>query len=525
MKNTTKYRLLLFSFVGVTIFAFFHYAYPYHLLHKEQLLLFTYSAEQLSGYLSRPAFLSCLCGDFLTQFLHFNGLGAVVVTLLLIALGELSYTVARKWCNPGIAMIAATVIPIGDAFRLCDIIYPLSGTISLLGGLSLFFFTSLLKGKWSFVIASACGILASYWLFGYGMLVFALLSLLTAITRNRSYTAASLILAEAVATPCVLSGHYLLTSSQAYTYPVTAGWSFPDFENERMLGMNTEDYLANWDKVLELSHPDLHTGMFSVSHNLANAMQGKLADRLMNYYQPAGLGLFMPINEESNYLSTQLAGEVWFQLGDMTMAEHATLLSMIFSPQHKGARAVQRLAEINLINGDAAAAMKYLRLLSQTLAYKRWAEERMPGKESESVKKWLQEKQGLLPLQDTIRTSTTDIAKSLHLLLDANPNNRMARDYLLCFHLLMKDLPSFMKDYKQYHREKPGRLYAEALLIQLYKEQATGKEIQDTGMSPDVVQSFNEYNYTHTQSKGSPDALASTFGKSYWFYYQFVQFQ
>ena len=82
-----------------------------------------------------------------------------------------------------------------------------------------------------------------------------------------------------------------------------------------------------------------------------------------------------------------------------------------------------------------------------------------------------------------------------------------------------------MKDYKQYCREKPGRLYAEALLIQLYKEQATGKEIQDTGMSPDVVQSFNEYNYIHTQSKGNPDALTGKFGKSYWFYYHFVQFQ
>lgn len=525
MKNTTTYRLLLFIFVGVTIFAFFRYAYPYHLLHKEQLLLFTYSAEQLSGYLSKPAFLSCLAGDFLTQFLHFRGPGAVVVTVLLTALGGLTYTAARKWCNAGKAIIPAILILIGEAFRLCDIIYPLSGTIALIGGLSLFLFTGLLKGKWSFAIASVCGILVSYWLFGYGMLVFALLSLLTAITRNGNYAAASLLLAGSVATPYVLSGHYLLTPSQAYTYPATTGWSFPDFENERMLGMNTEDYLANWGKVLELSHPDLHTGMFSVSYNLANAMQGELADRLMNYYQPAGLGLFMPINEESNYLSTQLAGEVWFQLGDMTMAEHATLLSMIFSPQHRGVRAVQRLAEINLINGDEAAAMKYLRLLSQTLTYKKWAEERIPGKESESVKKWLREKQGLLPLQDTIRTSTTDIAKSLHLLLDANPNNRIARDYLLCFHLLMKDLPSFMKDYKQYCRAKPGRLYAEALLIQLYKEQATGKEIQDTGMAPDVVQAFNEYNYIHTQSKGNPNALTGKFGKSYWFYYHFVQFQ
>ena len=42
----------------------------------------------------------------------------------------------------------------------------------------------------------------------------------------------------------------------------------------------------------------------------------------------------------------------------MTMAEHASLLSMIFSPQNKSVRMVQRLAEINLINGDNEAARK-----------------------------------------------------------------------------------------------------------------------------------------------------------------------
>ena len=123
----------------------------------------------------------------------------------------------------------------------------------------------------------------------------------------------------------------------------------------------------------------------------------------MYYYQPAGLALFMPVFEESTYMTTQLAGEVWYRLGDMTMAEHASILSMIFSPDNKSSRMVKRMAEINLINGENEAARKYLKLLSKTLFYSNWAKDRMPGRESEAVKQWLTEKRKFLPKQDALR--------------------------------------------------------------------------------------------------------------------------
>lgn len=72
--------------------------------------------------------------------------------------------------------------------------------------------------------------------------------------------------------------------------------------------------------------------------------------------------------------------------------------------------------------------------------------------------------------------------------MEANPANQMARDYLLCFDLLMKDLSAFLKDYKRYHTGAPNRLYAEALLIHLYQKRATGSEIKSTGINPVIVQ-------------------------------------
>jgi hypothetical protein len=53
----------------------------------------------------------------------------------------------------------------------------------------------------------------------------------------------------------------------------------------------------------------------------------------------------------------------------MTMAEQSAITSLQASPRHTGARFVTRLARINLITGEDAAAQKYLSMLSRTLFY------------------------------------------------------------------------------------------------------------------------------------------------------------
>ncbi|MEG0039160.1 MAG: DUF6057 family protein [Bacteroides sp.] len=525
MKNITIFTWGLILLCGLACFGFFQLAYSYHLLYREQTSLFTYTLLQLLSYIEKPAVLSCLSGDFLLQFFHYNGAGAAIITSLLLLLGGTGYWVFRVWVKPWIALVGGVIMIGWEGARLCSLTYPLSSTVSLIGGLFLFLLFKQLRGKRALLCGGMIGVVLSYVLFGYGAFVFLFFACLLVVAPMKQYLVAGLMLVAGIALTACLSNTYLLTLPQAYQYPATEWWSKPDLMHERLLGMNIELHAANWEKVIQLAQPDMRMSLTSVCSNLAHAMQGDLSGRLMNQYQPAGLGLFIPIDESSTYFSTQLANEVWFHLGDMTMAEHAAMLSMIFSPQHKGARMVQRLAEINLINGDEVAAKKYLKILSRTLAYKQWAKDRMPGEQTSEVKQWLNWKRTFLPEKDTLRVSSLDVAKSLRLLLEANAENRMARDYLLCFHLLMKDLPAFTKDYQQFYHEKPSRLYAEALLIQLMKKQATGEEVKKTGMSPEVVIDFNEYNRLHNQFGGHPDALSGQFGKTYWFYYHYAQFQ
>ena len=70
MQHDTRYLFLSMTISGVACFLFFRFAYPYHLLHREQMLLFTYTVDQFIDYFNHPAPLSCLGGDFLTQFFH-----------------------------------------------------------------------------------------------------------------------------------------------------------------------------------------------------------------------------------------------------------------------------------------------------------------------------------------------------------------------------------------------------------------------------------------------------------------------
>lgn len=526
MKNTTKYSLLLSILCGIGFCLFLANSYTYHLIHREQMLLFTYTSQQISQFCSHPAALSCLTGDFLTQFFHMNVMGPILVASTMALLQILTYFSCKKLTNDWIAIGISLVVVLWECLRFCDINYPLSGTISLIGALVLFLVTHRIKGRWTYCCFVLLATILGYVCFGYGAFIYGLLVILNNFIHRKKCVEIVIALACSLgAIAYMASQKYLMMPSKAFSYPATVWYGKPNLENERILGLNTEYYFNHWSKITELVYQGGPSNGVSVCYNLANAMQGKLPERLMQYYQPAGLGLFMPINEESTYLSTQLAGEIWFQLGDMTMAEHAAILSMIFSPNNKSVRMLQRMAEINLINGDNEAAEKYLQILSHTLFYKDWAAERMPGKESETFKKWLEYKRNMIPQSDTLRLSATDVTKSLHVLLETNPQNHLAMDYLLCFDLLMKDLSGFIKDYTSYYKGKPNRLYSEALMIHLFQIHATGKEVKATGMHPSVVRDFNAYSKLYNQSQGNASALESKFGRTYWFYYHFAKFE
>lgn len=473
MNKLKTYSGWVVMIIGVVAcFFFFQQEYPYHLFHREQVSLFLYSQEFILDLLMQPGGVSILGGEFLTQFFYFIGGGATVLTLLLGLLGIVSYYSFRRLTGHWPALLLTLAVCLWEGGRLCLINYPLASTVSVIG-----FFTTLL--------------------------------LITFRGPKRLWKNAA-----ALAVILLFIPFQPMRGVKA--------WGQPNFHLEELLALDTNAYFGRWEKVSQLAQKDSRTGISTFYYNLSNAMRGQLPDKLMDYYQPFSKGLFLPVDPSGNYLSFMAVNELWFQLGDMTMAEHSGILGMISTTDHRSARMLKRMAEINLINGDDEAALKYLRMLQKTWKYQTWAEQRIPGQQTPAVKQWLEHKRKYIPSSDTLRASA-DARLSLRHLLKSNPDNLMAYHYLLCYELLNKDITSFVEDFVP-GKALPSRLYHEAILIHLIRKNGnlTEEDFNTYQFTPEVLQDFQEYTRIYEQNQGNGAALQAKFGRTYWFYYHYA---
>nr|MCR5709672.1 DUF6057 family protein [Bacteroidales bacterium] len=266
-------------------------------------------------------------------------------------------------------------------------------------------------------------------------------------------------------------------------------WGRPDRDAEQIMGMIVEAGAENWQKVAELAgRKDLHSEVGTYYYNLANAMLGCLPDRLMDYYQPFERGLFLPVGPASTPFKIACASDVWFALGDMTMAERDAMLGMTFSPSHTGSRYIRRLAETNLVKGDYESASKYLRILLNSRSDRRWALERFPDRWSPAYAQRIAEKRNLMPSFDLVH-GMDQVQLILRILLSSNHTNKAALDYLLCYDLLTKDLDAFVGDYDPSLTR--SHLYEEAMLIFLAaKGGMTEDNFRHYNISPQTLARF-----------------------------------
>ena len=130
----------------------------------------------------------------------------------------------------------------------------------------------------------------------------------------------------------------------------------------------------------------------------------------------------------------------------------------------------------------------------------------MPGRQDATVRAALDAARANLPVSDFVHQSENP-RNVLLSLLEANPSNAVARNYLLCYDMLRYDLDSFMADYSAYPVK--GRLYNEAVLIWLSQNGLmTEEEIARRGIDKSTVDRLGRFYQ-------NPNA----FRDSYWYYY------
>ena len=532
---------------AMTCFAFFQFWYHYHFFYQEQNQLFLWSSDYLVTYLDKPGWLACMAGDFLTQFYYYLYAGPIILTLTLLLLGynvrcalQAADIKGRLWP----CLIALTTMTIGAILSL-HYDYRLSNIFALIGGANVFvastktltftrFWVKRLEKKvvgeemidptlphWISAISIFITIPVCHWFFGSGIWIYAILVIigcLMHIGQSRNYLRlGSLVLAMFLL--MLTKRIYFVDFKQLYTCPNFGKFVKPEFELEKTFAVDCEYHFGNYNKVISImekeEYPDKYMKFY---YNLVVAQNKSLSDNLLRY-PSNNLGTFETLAPGTSQLTIKTIGELYWLLGDMTFAERATILANVSSPFSRNIRYVKRLAEINLVKGDLNAARKYLRILKKTWVWNRWATRIFAAlghhasqEERATLQPYL-DKRPFINTRDTLRLND-NCYTIMRELVESNPANNLAINYMLCSDLLLKDMETFKHDYDAYYLKQKhvlyDPLYQEALMIYLAGTNAAPSEWAKYIKRTDLLQQFKQYN----NQRGS-----AAFSGTYWYYF------
>ena len=502
-------------------FVFFQFFYPDHLFYQEQNQIFLMSGEYISTYFEKPAWLACLTGDFLTQFFYYVYAGAAIVSMVILATGLLMWHALRRCGIKRLAFLTAMVLMAVLIVFHFDIFYRLPSDIAVAGGILVFIIFDTFRRHITFwhnglyLLLLVTSLFLSYWTFGIGCWMTALLFIISAFMQKTTYRWVSVLSLPIIIISAITvsNRHYRLHTTDNLTYPGLGRLSAPDFMLERELHVDNEYYFGNYNRVVNFVRSQKQpTPSMSFFYNLCMARIGELPDHIFDL-NTTELGTLYTIGPETPILVIKRMNELYYLLGDMTFTERAAMMGNVFSRDNRNVRMIRRLAEANLVSGDTVAANKYLRLLKKTIVHKKWAERHTPGSMTPEVKSEIANKQKYLNKTDTLQ-----VGDNMHMmmteLIKSNPDNIAALDYTLCTLLLLKDIKSFKRDYDLYcmntGHPRTKSLYQQALMIYLAGTNAPQEEWDKYISNQALLQRFHLYN----QHRGDP-----SFSDSYWYFF------
>lgn len=303
--------------------------------------------------------------------------------------------------------------------------------------------------------------------------------------------------------------------------------AFLSHNRREKIAFDTDYYAAyqNWPAVIKAAKKHPNSFFTVVAANRAMFHMGRLGDDMLNFPQsPHTLLLSSKIHENAYWDRFDL----WLELGYVNMAE----IELIEGMERYGASSViyQRLAMASMAKRNISQAKVYLSALNKTLFHHKWAKEYLDKIESDPNLANDQEIMRLrsLMLREDKATMSFSIEETLKNLLQANPKNKMAFEYLMCFYLLCKDLDSFIQNLSRlndFDYKKIPQLYEEAILIY---ESKTGKAVPlgNWKISEENRRRFVEFcqiriRFGSDQTSAIKETINKQFLHSYLFYFSF----
>lgn len=290
-----------------------------------------------------------------------------------------------------------------------------------------------------------------------------------------------------------------------------------DKDFEEMMAYDRMVYLQDWDGIIEKASMNMPDKPLSVSAlNLALAKKDLLGDWQFSYYQSGETGLFP--NYSISYFSLLPTSEIFWHLGMVGASQQYVFESQeAISDFQKSARCYKRLAETYIVKNDYDVARKYLRSLCNTLHYRGWAHKVLEMLEDEdAVDSEYGAVRSSVARDPDVLFNESNKAAMLKILLEYNPDNELARDYLVSLMLLEKDFDGAESQILGSGLTTLPKYWQEALLMQC-ATQGRGLDTLPAFVEESNISRFKEF-IGAMRSNRNEVYMKKHFGNTYWYY-------
>ena len=292
------------------------------------------------------------------------------------------------------------------------------------------------------------------------------------------------------------------------------------------------DYMVKnekWEEIIRMTHDELTLSPMNYPYiNLALAKTGQMSTLLMNYPNNSPDMMLIPFMQD--YLSAKVLNQIFYQIGDITNALHMAFEGGVSTPGAANIILMKREIECRLILGDYVLAKKELSRICRTPFHGAWGRKMLhlldTNPKAIDELPWVASKRKLLAKKNTIMNFQNIVQVCLPL-LDANPNNKVAFEYITASFLLESRLQFFANIYGKYYPNVTAKqvpaLHQQVIAAYLDATKAPAQIWDMSPISMETKQAFVEFRNTFMKYKQENRSLDSDFARkfqgTYWLYY------
>jgi hypothetical protein len=584
MTNNLLIRKIVFPVILVTLFFVYQYYGKFHFFCIEQFQLFRFSWNYFFEQLSLIGGFSILIGNFLLQFFVVDYLGALISSILTIAIAYTAYSVLLKsGVEERMSLLGIVVAVPFLILHLYDY-YNFAGTIGFLISLFSVYLTLVYKGGFPKIRILGYSLIL-FWIsgpFAFQYIVSILIISLVNKEGMKSIITNLMILGllSGIATIFIFKGYFgeigfaflpsyffeprldapkilllpyaifaillimlnltgkqtrntknkiiypfisliIILSSVAILYK-----EFPKRLEDTTL--KELDYYAKhnqWNSIISVCSGDVFNHCYMNYLNLALLKKGLLTEEMFLYDQRSPLSL--SVTYDMTPIVSSLLSDIAFETEQPSLARTLAFEALVNASGSTSGRYLKRLIETNLVLGSEEVVYKYLDILDETLFYRKWSAE---YRQYANNNKMLIEHKELGPMIKSLNASNQVSGHngSINVLIDnvvANPENKKGLEYIVAYLMLSKDLAGIKNFVEKYYgtpvlKELP-RSMQEAVIVYSENEPDYWTKY---GVSEQVINNFMNFKQFVVQNRGNrnlPTMVKRSFGGTFWYFYMY----